>query len=136
MQIFINHLNDLEEMLPINRIKRDFADYLEWADDIHKTESNEYVFNAAEENKSSYKEVRISAKNAITVLYYKFVKDMYGVCYSPITICVAIGEFVKPDKNGIYHVEKCMAYLYYNYELSLTSVDFFYNKLFENNNHS
>ena len=58
----------------------------------------------------------------VNIEYHKYL----GLWY---TVYIAIGKFKRPDENGIMEIEKGIAKLYYNSDLSLYDGELFYNSM-------
>lgn len=133
----INEFNEaLKQMLPFEKVKEDFFAYLDWSVEVAKPLPDEYVFLLVEEESGVepvvMKEINLSRNTDLTLLTYRWVNDIYGVCYAPFTVTHALDKFVKPTKNDSCQIEKGLARLYYKYDgMELFNVEFYYIPLFQ-----
>ena len=130
MENLSQYLNGIERYLPFDKISNDFYEYLVWAEQIEKVLPGQLVVDGVDETYHNSKKIVISKSDLITIMYYKSINDVFDISYAPVVVGIAIGKFEAPDKAGLYCVEKCLANLNYNDDLSLVSVDFYYNSLF------
>lgn len=113
--------DNYQEAFPKSKIKADLALYLKDFGDFIDGTVNVEVYNI---DTTIIKKVTITGKDTITINSYKsifiFDTDFY------FELEVAIGEFEKNDENySLFKVEKCIAKLKYNEDLSLYDVDFY-----------
>ncbi len=128
----------LESLITPQKVTHDLFDYLKWtqtipvgASSLIREQDNSYVVAAFVLHSSDEeKEVLIEQDDSITILFFELIKDYFGIKPISVKVEIAIGSFTPPNANGFYSIEKCKAILYYNKDLSVVDVDFYYSSRF------
>ena len=114
----------IHSLFPIGKIRNDIMTSL------HIDLNSENLIEIFEKDDSSCKrKISISAFEPLTLFRVIVRYDIYqGLWYK---INVAIGKFEKPDKNGIMKIEKGIAELSYNSDMTLYDIDIYYDDIHE-----
>lgn len=120
------------EAFPLKKVKADLFDHLHRnVNGLFTRNELGYVLDAYIEYKEDeYETVTICEDDEITVLHYHSFLD-FGVEFE-FNVIIGIGEFVKgrtPQLLSAFKIEKCLAKLSYNYDLSLYDVEFYINEM-------
>lgn len=117
--------NIYSETFSLDKIKSDLVLYLKDFGDIKNTSVNIGVYNI---DKSISENVSISENDEITITSLKSIFIFNIDFYYEVEI--AIGVFKKDIENYyFYTVDKCLAKLKYNEDLSLYDIDFYIREL-------
>lgn len=120
------------ETFTLEKVKADLFDHLH-SDVNGWFTRNElgYVLDAyIELEEDKYETVTIDDNDEITIIHYMSYCDSGDDVN--FTVIIGIGEFVKgktPNEFSLFEVEKCLAKLRYNADLSLHDIEFYINEM-------
>lgn len=120
------------ETFTLDKVKTDLFDHLNKNINGFFTRNHlGYVLDAyIELEEDKYETVTICEDDEITIIHYMSYCDLGDNVH--FTVIIGIGEFVKgktPNEFSLFKVEKCLAKLRYNADLSSYDVEFYISKL-------
>jgi len=116
------------ETFTLEKVKTDLFDHLNTnINGLFKRIDNGYVLDAyIELEEDKYETVTIDNDDEITIIHYMSYCDLGDDV--GFTVIIGIGEFLKgktPNEFSLFKVEKCLAKLRYNPNLSSYDVEFY-----------
>jgi len=125
---------NLNKVIEIKKINQLFTkvklqtDFQYWISEHY--ENLEHVeIREINSHSNNTKVISILKSETLTPYRYFIEYDVYqGLWY---TVLIAIGKFSKPDNNGIMKIEKGIAKLCYNDDLSLYDGDIFFDSIYQ-----
>ncbi|HET9502895.1 MAG TPA: hypothetical protein VFO93_05100 [Hymenobacter sp.] len=115
-----------KESFTIEKLRADLISYLRdfsARNEIKKISEDEYMLDAYNEIAEQTEHVIVSVNDEITPIIYRSSLEFNDFYYQ---VVIGLGNFVE-NKDGIYffEVEKCMAKMKFNYDLSLYDIEFY-----------
>lgn len=130
MEDVANKITQLyKETFTLEKVKADLFDHLNTNINGFFTRNPVgYVLDAyVEFEEDKYETVTISEDDEITILHYQSFLD-FAVDFQ-FNVIVGIGKYVERNKSGFYKIEKCLAKLRYNPDLTSYDIEFYIDSL-------
>ena len=112
----------LETKLTLDKIKKDFIDYMEYNEDGFVSLSS-YDYDNYDEKKM----MSIHKTDELNILNIKIQKKYLNDIYLPLFVHLSIGS-IKISQIKNIDLEKCFAEMIYNEDFELIDIDFYHCK--------